>query len=164
VAVKLKFGNNIKNTGNLNLSYCVGEHLTATLIVVFKCKAQGSGGRDAMTKVKNGKAQITYFEMCLLKPRTGPDQTPILLVSQNWRCNHKGSLVLHFKFSWNRMSCIIHWMANQPTFSIIRYNELGPPFCIKVCKGFAWFSCLFSWSLYSWHVYLYSRVNPYTSF
>jgi len=31
VAVKLKFGNNIKNTGNLNLSYCVGEHLTATL-------------------------------------------------------------------------------------------------------------------------------------
>jgi len=33
VVVKLKFGNNIKNTGNLNLSYCVGEHLTTTLRV-----------------------------------------------------------------------------------------------------------------------------------
>jgi len=34
VAVKLKFGNKIKNTGNLNLNYCVGEHLTATLTMI----------------------------------------------------------------------------------------------------------------------------------
>jgi len=34
VAVKLKFGNNMKSTRNLNLSYCVGKHLTATLTIV----------------------------------------------------------------------------------------------------------------------------------
>jgi len=36
VAVKLKFGNNVKNTGNLNLSLCMGEHLTATLNMAKK--------------------------------------------------------------------------------------------------------------------------------
>jgi len=95
------------------------------------------------------------------------------VIGIKWRRTATGFLHTSGIQAWstifNYVSCI--WLYSSINGNVKRtgYNNLGPsygPFS-KVCKQFAWFSCLFSWSLYSWRVlawYLRNRVNPYTSF